>query len=324
MGKQNIVTNLQKSSISKSSIKNKLNPHYITGFADGESCFLGGFAPIIKDKRNNTGWNIQAFFQIGLHCKDKALLEQIRAYFSGAGGITPNRKDIIQYRVSSISQLTQIIIPHFIKFPLLTQKRADFELFKQILDIINRKEHLTLGGLQQIVNLRASMNFGLSDKLKAAFPNTEPVARSSVDLIEITDPNWLAGFTDADGCFLIHTKKTAASKQGMQVRLIFRITQHTRGLRTLGLLNSFIKYLGCGSYLDSGRGYGDFVVRKLSDMTENIIPFFDAFHLQGVKALDYADFRKVAEIMKAKGHLTPEGLDQIQLIKTGTNRSRLN
>lgn len=55
-------------------------------------------------------------------------------------------------------------------YPLLTQKSVDFFLFKQIIDLINNKAHLTVEGLNQIVNLKASMNLGLSDKLKLEFP----------------------------------------------------------------------------------------------------------------------------------------------------------
>ena len=34
---------------------------------------------------------------------------------------------------------------------------------------MNHKKHLTLEGLQEIVNIRASMNLGLSDELKKRF-----------------------------------------------------------------------------------------------------------------------------------------------------------
>ena len=37
-----------------------------------------------------------------------------------------------------------------------------------VIEKIQRKEHLTLSGLQAIVAIRASMNLGLSQKLKLA------------------------------------------------------------------------------------------------------------------------------------------------------------
>ena len=49
-------------------------------------------------------------------------------------------------------------------------------------EIIERHEHLTLEGLRKIVAIRASMNRGLSDKLKLAFPDVVPVERPIVEL----------------------------------------------------------------------------------------------------------------------------------------------
>jgi hypothetical protein len=71
----------------------------------------------------------------------------------------------------------------------LTQKRADFELFTKIVEIMQNKGHTTIEGLQQIINLKASLNLGLSDKLKADFPNTEQVPRPKVSISRIPDPN---------------------------------------------------------------------------------------------------------------------------------------
>jgi hypothetical protein len=47
--------------------------------------------------------------------------------------------------------------------------------------------HFTEDGLQQIVNLRASMNLGLSDLQKSKFPNYIPVVRPIINSIEIPD-----------------------------------------------------------------------------------------------------------------------------------------
>ena len=65
-------------------------------------------------------------FQIGLHQKDRTLLEMIRLFF-GVGKISKHGKDSILYRVSSIKDL-EVIIDHLKKYPLITQKRADYEL----------------------------------------------------------------------------------------------------------------------------------------------------------------------------------------------------
>jgi hypothetical protein len=81
----------------------------------------------------------------------------------GIGNITKHGKDSLQYRVTSHKDLL-VLIDHFDKFPLMTQKRADYELFKQASYLVSRKEHLTMEGLKKIVAIRASVNLGLSDE----------------------------------------------------------------------------------------------------------------------------------------------------------------
>ena len=121
-----------------------------------------------------------------LHKKDKALLEQIQKYFGI--GKTYLHKDAIHYQVFSFEDI-QIIIEHFDNNPLITQKHADFLLFKKAFYLIKKKEHLTKEGLEQIIAIRASMNNGLSDLLKASFPNVIPTPRLVVVDQTIKDPH---------------------------------------------------------------------------------------------------------------------------------------
>jgi hypothetical protein len=50
--------------------------------------------------------------------------------------------------------------------------------------LIKAKSHFKKEGLQEIINLRASMNRGLTLILKESFPNTLPVQRPSILLEE--------------------------------------------------------------------------------------------------------------------------------------------
>lgn len=118
-------------------------------------------------------------FKLGLHTKDLPLLEAIRNSWGGIGSINKSGDSLFVYRVSSMKDLA-VIFDHFASFPLITQKRADFELFKQAVSIRESGRHTTLDGLQDIINIRASMNNGLTEELKVAFPNTIPVIRPIV------------------------------------------------------------------------------------------------------------------------------------------------
>jgi hypothetical protein len=49
--------------------------------------------------------------------------------------------------------------------------------------------HLTEEGLLQIINLRASINLGLSNLQKSNFSYLKPVARPVINTTKIPDPN---------------------------------------------------------------------------------------------------------------------------------------
>jgi hypothetical protein len=68
-------------------------------------------------------------FSIELHARDIVLLKQIQSFF-GVGTILVRKSGQVIYLVQSFKDLTSVIIPHFTKYPLLTQKKADFLLFK--------------------------------------------------------------------------------------------------------------------------------------------------------------------------------------------------
>ena len=79
--------------------------------------------------------------------------------------------------------------------------------------------------------------------LKVTFTQTLPVNRPLVKNKKIQDPHWVAGFTSAEGSFLISINKNKASKYGLQVQLEFIITQHCKDEQ---LMVEFINFFDCG------------------------------------------------------------------------------
>ena len=126
-------------------------------------------------------------FQIGLHVKDRPLLEGIKNYF-GVGNITKQGSQSIQFRITSIKDFA-VIIEHFDKYPLITQKLYDYKLFKQVYELMLREEHLTFEGLYKIVVIKAAINLGLPYALKKAFSDIVTVVRPLVENKKVSDPN---------------------------------------------------------------------------------------------------------------------------------------
>lgn len=170
----------------------QIDPWFITGFSDGEGCFSCTF---LKSSSYRFGWEVQPVFQIKLHTKDYPILLRIQDSLGGIGTVSSNQSSCA-FRVQKFSELIELVA-FLDKYPLISRKRGDYLLLKQILSIIKSKEHLTLQGLQKIVNIRATLNFGLSKELQLMFPETVPVPRPLRETCIIPHPQWIAGFTSA-------------------------------------------------------------------------------------------------------------------------------
>jgi hypothetical protein len=129
-------------------------------------------------------------FTISLNSRDAALIEKIQDFFGGIGKISYRKKDnAVYFTVKSVKDLMNVIIPHFEKFPLLTEKQADFVLFKEIVTIMSNKQHLNIEGLNKIMMLKSSLNKGLTPFLSENFPNVNPIERPVVKKYEFNNVN---------------------------------------------------------------------------------------------------------------------------------------
>jgi hypothetical protein len=200
------------------------------------------------------------------------------------------------------------IIPHFDKYPLKTQKLADYLLFREVVMMMKRGEHLTVEGLKKIINIRATLNKGLTPALKEAFPNSVAVPRPqlphlySVQAPDTQDmgrttacvenqstlalhPQWVAGFTSGDGSFKVSIRESKACKVGSRVIIIFVLTQH---IRDELLLKSLVNFFGCGQAY-SYKDHTQFICQSFKDNYEKILPFFRKYPILGVKSRDFED-----------------------------------
>ena len=160
-----------------------------------------------------TGWSIQPEFQIKLHKKDIMILEEIKNTL-GVGTVTKDKLNTANFNVWSIKEL-QVVIDHFDKFPLKTQKFNDYDLFKKAYYIIINKEHLTKEGLDKLIAIKSLMNKGLSTSgdLVKAFPHvkSQPIVKKT-HANQIPNPNWLSGFASGEGSFQVDIKKNSNLK----------------------------------------------------------------------------------------------------------------
>lgn len=297
-------------------INNKIDPNWITGFTDAEGCFL---LIVRKSLKYKLGWQIEANFTINLHARDKDLLHFIQAYFGEVGRINKERNKCCDFTIGSLDEIITRVLPHFDKYPLNTKKYSDYLLFKKAVLIMKQGGHLTVEGLQSIINIRASINRGLTPLLLAAFPNSIPCLKPTKEnnLFKLQS-QWVAGFVSGDGSFKTSVRESKLQKLGGRVSLIFVITQH---IRDELLLKSFKDFFNCGQTY-SYKDYIEYRCQSFKDIDKSIIPFFHKYPILGIKSKDFEDWVKIANIIKFGVHLTPEGFNKICKIRLSMNRNR--
>lgn len=134
----------------------KLDAEWITGFVDGEGCFYVGVNPHSDLK---TGYQVLPEFTVVQHERDVQLLHALKTFF-GCGVVRTNHGDRMAYRVRSKEHLLQNIIPFFVRHPLRSKKRVDFEKFRRVLLHMEAGDHLTQEGVEEIRRIASQMNRG--------------------------------------------------------------------------------------------------------------------------------------------------------------------
>ena len=131
----------------------RLDTAWITGFVDGEGCFYVG---INKIQGMTLGWQVLPEFRVVQHASDEQILHRMRSYFQ-FGDVRVNHGDRKEFRVRGMKNLNEIV-QFFRKNSLQTKKRKDFELFSEVIEMMNRKEHLTSAGIRKIAETASRMN----------------------------------------------------------------------------------------------------------------------------------------------------------------------
>ena len=289
-----------------------LNPMWVTGFSDGEA----SFSVSISNNLYKTKYSIGPRFSIELKDIDLDLLYKIKYFFNDVGKIyILEKKGHAVYTVTKISDLQTVIIPHFTTYPLLTVKRITFLLFKEIINLMYNKKHLDMEYRNTIITNKSFMNKNICEKTVKDilfFPKNILNQISPLNVNNI-NYNWLAGFTDAEGCFFLNIR-------GKSVAPCFILAQHSRDIILFNLIKNFLN----GGFLvkEKNKNVIRYRSERLSFIINTIIPLFNSHLLQSKKVLNFVDFSLACKLLNNKAHLTDEGLLNIKNIKNNMNSNR--
>lgn len=121
--------------------------YWIVGFTDGEGTFS---VNKIKNPTTKSGYQIFPEFVITQGEKSLSALQEIQKFF-GCGKLYINKRydnhkeHLYRFCVRSRKDITEKIIAFFKQYRLQTAKRKDFERFCEIIESMNRGDHLKDG-----------------------------------------------------------------------------------------------------------------------------------------------------------------------------------
>jgi hypothetical protein len=136
---------------------------YITGFVDGEGCFLVSFSLRSKMK---LGIEVRPSFSVSQHKRSQDIIFFLQRFFRCGGVRFSNKDQNYKFEVRNITELVKIIIPHFKKYPLMTTKKDEFERFTKICELIYSNHHLSKVGLEEILMLSEKLNIDGNKKYR--------------------------------------------------------------------------------------------------------------------------------------------------------------
>lgn len=143
---------------------------YLVGVADSEGCFS------ISTKRQNDtkfGWVLDPLFQVTQHESNRIILEMFENELKCGRIIQkPGQENVLVYIVDNRKQIKEKVIPFFERNELIAKKK-DFEIFKEVVESLERKEHQDKEKFKRLVEKVFRMNldgkqrhFELSEILK--------------------------------------------------------------------------------------------------------------------------------------------------------------
>ena|SRR6266516_1814222 len=101
---------------------------------------------------------VRPSFSVSQNGDRAEVIHAIAAHF-GCGSIRPDRSDrTVKWETRRVEDILERVIPHFVRYPLLSGKRGDFERFAVVCELIRHGAHRRREGLIQIVKIASEMN----------------------------------------------------------------------------------------------------------------------------------------------------------------------
>ena len=94
------------------------------------------------------------------------MMERVAPFFCQTSKNIRSDKSLLKYETRNLTHILTIIIPHFQKYSLQSNKKNDFLAFSKVCVLMQQKSHLTSRGLKEILDISYHMNLNLKEKTR--------------------------------------------------------------------------------------------------------------------------------------------------------------
>ena len=138
-----------------------VSPQHVCGLVVGEGCV---YAESVRDPRYRLGWRVRPAFCIEMRRDEEPVLAAVRDLL-GCGGVyhldfgryrgyrDRGWQRYAKFRVSSVRQLHERVVPFFDGYRLFGRKKVAFEIFTPLVALVYERRHLTPAGLAEAKDL---------------------------------------------------------------------------------------------------------------------------------------------------------------------------
>lgn len=291
-----------------------ITPDWISGFTQSDGSFVISF----MSKKIGIPIRPVPIFNITQSKIEFDLFIEINQKL-GIGKVYNNRQNVI-FVVKSIDEIVEVLLPLFDKYPLRGSKLVGYNIFKTVaLMIKEKKKHLTLEGLIQILNLSYFMNKETSlrtdeskeilvNKLNEKYGELPTVldivlANNISNNKEPLTLEFVRGLIDGDGSFNVSFVTTRR-----RINVNFTVVCE---LSSISVLNDLVDFFSCGSVYKLQSNAARYQVKIVEDMLDKIYPKLKDIKFNTIKQNQFEKTIKVAELIKNNGYKTDEGLKTI-------------
>jgi len=289
---------------------------WFRGFCDAESNFL------IRVRKGSED-NIKGFefiFRIALHIDDLQVLKEIQNKLK-CRKIIKDRNTFV-YHVSSLKDIETIIIPLFIKWPLMTTKYLDFLDFKESFILFKKRQ----------IDKQNKDEYNIEIlKLKNNINDKRVNFLISENNINITI-NYLLGLIEGDGSFyfnktdntvrisLIMIKNNRIVLEKIKEFLLKNLDENSLFL----VKHTKLIYINNKAIITNRKEMTSLEISQLDYICNKLLPVFDKLNFRTKKYLDYLAFKRIAFLLLDGKHLSVKGKIIIDKFADTMNNSRLS